>query len=192
MSVTDALGNVLEPLANRPFLRLAEGLTTLNQKLQPAAPGAEPSVGDRIVSGAKSAGPLADTVRKVLGAGVDVFRWLKQALDTLEPYLVRFDVVLATVGVVTATLEGGKEAVAGLVSLSAYHLDQTSTPDQLFRSIQQTLPDLHAGFRGAEDKLDVIPPPEDIAAATAILNILLADKPAAGIRSLVSLQQELT
>lgn len=178
-------------ISTRPLLNLAEGFRQMYRRLQQAGEGVEPSPGDRIARLGSRPGPLADATREVLSGMESVLRWLKQALEALDPWLTQFDVLLALSGVMTATLEGGKDALQGMVSLGAYFAGTTEKPDALFGKLDQTLPDIHQGFLQGESALTIVPPPEDVALALAALAPLLADTPPQGERSVPSLRRAL-
>lgn len=181
---------VTPPRDPRPLEELAQGLTELYVRLQPAAPGADPSPGDRVDRLAGRSGLAPDTARRALEALEDTLRWLDGAMETLDPWMVQVDVVLAFGGLVTAATDGAAEAGKGLVALGQALVVPRQTPAQAFTALGGEV-ELHEAYLALEDKLGVIPPPEDLAAVRVALAPLLAPSPPTGARSLPSLRARL-
>lgn len=181
-------------VAPRPLLELAQGLTDVYGKLQPAKAGSKPSEGDRVEALRQQPGPIGDAARTLMFELEKAIRWLRDALNDLEPWLVQFDVLLAYAGVVAAALEGSKEAAVGLASLSKHMVGINDRPDALFASLerQRALPEFKAAFDQAENAALIVPPPEDVAVALAAIAPLLVENPAPGARSLPSLRRAIT
>ncbi len=172
------------PPDQRPFRRLATGCGTCWTRIQPAAPGADPSPGDRLLQLGGGGGPLADLSRTTLKGVVEALDWIAGALATLQPRLEQADAVLALAGLATALVDGAATAGAGVASLGKELVDEN--PGELLDRFLQDWPALYGGFRTFENEATILPPPEDIQSARDALARLLDKAPPPGTRSLRS------